>query len=81
MRLVKDAGNVERLLGLGELGVALDVAGHTVDDVRDGLAFVCVKGVVVDNGGLIDGAVAAEGKRAFIPVDVAGKKGLALLSM
>lgn len=75
VRLVEDVCDVERLVGR-EGRVRLDVAGHAVDDVRHGLARVGLVGVVVDDRGLVDGAVGAEGPETFVPVDMASSKEL-----
>lgn len=69
---VQHGGHVRQRLSLAELAVALDIARHAVDDVGHGLAGVGAVGVVVHNGGVVDGAVLAEGVQALVPVNVAG---------
>ena len=49
--------------------MAFDVAGHPVDNVGHGLARVGVEGVVVDNGGRVDGVVTYR-VETLIPVNV-----------
>ena len=58
MRLVQHAGDVQRGLIPGKGTVALNVACHAVDDVRQGLTGVGIVRVVVHNRLLVDGAVA-----------------------
>jgi hypothetical protein len=70
VRLVQDAGNVQRRRARGKGAVTLNVASHTIDDVSHGLAGVGVKGVVVDNRALVDGAVGAKGEGSLIPMNV-----------
>lgn len=69
--LVQQGGDVGQTLAGAKFTVALNVAGHAVDDVGDGLAVVGIVGVVVHNGGSIDGAVSAERIKTLVPVDVA----------
>lgn len=68
--VVEDGGDVLLALTGAELAVALDVAGGTVDEVSHGLAGVGAVGVVVDDGGSVDGTVGAEGEETLVPVDM-----------
>lgn len=69
--LVQQGGDVGQTLAVAEFAVALNVAGHAVDDMGDGLAVVGVVGVVVDDGGGIDGTVGSQRIETLVPVDVA----------
>lgn len=73
---VEHGGDVEHLLRRREGRVALDVAGHAVDEVRHGDARVGGVGVVVDDCGGVDGAVGAERQQALVPVNVPCKVGV-----
>lgn len=74
--LVQHGGDVEDLLAGVQDAVALQVAGHAVDDVSQGLAGSAVVGVVVDDALGDDGAVGAERLETLVPVDVAGEVGV-----
>lgn len=70
---VEHGGDVQRGLAGVQRAVALDVAGHAVDDVSQGYAGVGVVRVVVDDRGRVDGAGARERPEALVPVDVTGE--------
>lgn len=57
---IKNSSDVLNALTITQSAVTFDVTGHTVDDVGHGCAGVCVVGIVVNNGGLVDGAVRSE---------------------
>ena len=71
--LVKDTGDVQ-LRRAVKNAVAFDVAGHTVDDVGHRHAGVGEVGVVVDDGGHVDGAVRTEREETLVPVNVTKMK-------
>ena len=56
--------------------MALNVSGHTVDDVSHRLALVDIVGVVVLDGRSVDGSVTAEGQKTLVPVDVTSEVGI-----
>lgn len=70
--MVQDGGDFGQTLAGAELRVALDIAGHAVDNVGHGLAGVGLVSVVVDDGGGVDLAV-SEREKALVPVDVTGE--------
>lgn len=70
MDLVQQGGDVGQTLAVAEFAVTLDVAGHAVDDMGDGLAVVGIVRVVVDDGGGIDGAVGSQRIETLVPMDV-----------
>ncbi len=71
MLKVQDGRDVERGLAWVQNGVRLDVAGHTIDDMRHGLAGIRVESVVVDDGSGVDGLVGTEREQPLVPMDMA----------
>lgn len=69
--VVENGSDVLLALAGAELAVALNVSGRAVDEVSHGLSGIGVVGVVVDNGGSVDGTVHAEREETLVPVDVA----------
>jgi hypothetical protein len=69
---IKDSGDVQNTPA--QFAVAFNVSSHAVDDVRHRHAFVGIVGVVVDNGGCIDGAVHCEREHTLVPVNMTKMK-------
>jgi hypothetical protein len=73
--LVQHIGDIQLRLVATKHTVTLNVARHTVDDVRHGDPRVRVVGVVVLDRRHVDRAL-AHGEHALVPVDVAGEVGV-----
>ena len=59
-----------------EDGMRLNVPGLTVSDVNKRFTRVDLVGMVIENGGIIDGPVDAERPHALVPMDVSGARKL-----
>lgn len=70
VHVVKNGSDVLLALARAELAVALEVSGRAVDEVSHGLSGIGAVGVVVDDGGSVDGTVHAEREETLVPVDV-----------
>lgn len=68
--VVQNRSDVKRALTICKQVMVLEIAGLAVDDVRHRSTRVSAVGIRVDDGGLVDCTVGAEGVEAFIPVDV-----------
>ena len=76
MLLIEDGGDVEDALAGGQRAMRLDVASHTVDDMRHGDTRVGIVGVVVDDGAGVDGLISPERVETLVPVNMtAGRRG------
>ena len=73
--LVQHIGKVELLLIVAQHAVTLNIASHTVDNVRHRHARVGIVSVLVLDRGHVDSAV-AHWKHALVPVDMAGEIGI-----
>jgi hypothetical protein len=67
---VKDSGDVQGRLTRVQRAMALNVTGHTIDNMRHGHAGVGVISVVVDDRGRINVAGLSKGPETLIPMNV-----------
>ena len=71
--LVEHIRNIQLLLIAAQHAVTLNVACHTVDNMRHRNARVGVVRILVLDRSLVDRAVDAKGEQTLVPVDVAGE--------
>lgn len=72
MFLIKDGGDVKDTLARGQRAMRLDVASHTVDNMRHGDTRVGVVGVVVDDRASVDGLIGTQRIETLVPMDMTG---------
>ena len=69
---IKNSSDVQKFSA--QFAVAFNVSSHAVDDVRHRYAFVGIIGVIVDDGGCVNGAIRREREQTLVPVNVAKMK-------